>query len=52
MRLLDDEVLRARTAEAGWRRAQSLRWETSVGKLEATYLRWLDEKVGRKRAND
>ena len=43
-RLLDDEPLRARVAGAGWRRAQGLRWETSVGKLEATYQRWLAEK--------
>ena len=44
-RLLDDDALRLRVAEAGWRRVQGLRWETSVGKLEATYLRWLDEKA-------
>ncbi len=44
-RLLDDEAGRASIAEAGWRRVQGLRWETSVRKLEATYLRWLDEKA-------
>ncbi len=44
-RLLDDEAWRARIAQAGWRRVQGLRWETSVGKLEATYLRWLEEKA-------
>ena len=43
-RLLDDEPARARIAAAGWRRVQGLRWETSVGTLEATYLRWLAEK--------
>ena len=43
-RLLDDDALRARVAGAGWRRAQALRWETSVQKLEGTYRRWLDEK--------
>jgi glycosyltransferase involved in cell wall biosynthesis len=42
-RLLDDEPFRARVAEAGWRRVQDLRWETSVRKLEAIYLRWLGE---------
>ena len=45
-RLLDDDVLRMRVAEAGWQRVQGLRWETSVGRLEATYLRWLAEKPG------
>ena len=44
-RLLEDDALRARIAEAGWRRARSLRWETSVARLEATYLRWLEEKA-------
>ncbi len=44
-RLLDDEALRTRVATAGWRRVQGLRWETSVGRLEATYLRWLQEKA-------
>ena len=44
-RLLDDDALRSRIAEAGWRRVQDLRWETSVGKLEATYLRWLEPKT-------
>ena len=42
--LLDDEPIRTRIAAAGWRRVQGLRWETSVGTLEATYLRWLAEK--------
>ena len=42
-RLLDDDALRARLAGAGWRRAQGLRWETSVRTLESTYLRWLEE---------
>ena len=40
--LLDDELLRARVARAGWERVQGLRWECSVRKLEETYLRWLD----------
>ena len=42
-RLLDDASLRGRIAGAGWRRAQGLRWETSVRTLESTYLRWLEE---------
>ncbi len=41
-RLLDDETLRARIAGAGHARVQGLRWESSVRKLENTYLRWLD----------
>ena len=43
-RLLDDGAVRAGIADAGRRRVQGLRWEASVGKLEATYLRWLGEK--------
>lgn len=42
-RLLDDDTLRARVAAAGWRRVQGLRWETSVGRLEAIYRRWCEE---------
>ncbi len=41
-RLLDDRALCARIAETGWRRARSLRWETSVRTLESTYRRWLE----------
>jgi glycosyltransferase involved in cell wall biosynthesis len=40
-RLLDDETLRAHVALAGWQRVQNLHWETSVRRLEQTYLRWL-----------
>ena len=40
-RLLDDETLRDRVAEAGWQRAQGLRWDSSVQQLESIYLRWL-----------
>ncbi len=39
-RLLDDAPLCARIAEAGWQRVQALRWETSVRRLEETYLQW------------
>ena len=42
-RLLDNPALRGRIAEAGWQRAQGLRWETSVQTLESTYRRWLEE---------
>lgn len=42
-RLLDDDELRVRIATAGQVRARMLRWETSVAKLEETYLRWLAE---------
>ncbi len=41
-RLLDDEPLRARIAGTGHARVQGLRWDSSVRKLENTYLRWLD----------
>lgn len=43
LRLLDDEPERARLAENGWRRVQSLRWEDSVKRLEQTYLEWIAE---------
>ena len=42
-RLLDDDALRMRIAAAGQRRARTLRWETSVARLEETYLRWVAE---------
>lgn len=42
-RLLDDDALRMRIATAGQRRARTLRWETSVAKLEETYQRWVEE---------
>ncbi len=43
-RLLEDEPFRARVAEAGWNRVQTLRWEISVRQLETTYLGWLEKK--------
>jgi glycosyltransferase involved in cell wall biosynthesis len=43
-RLLDDAPLCARVAEAGWQRVQGLRWETSVRRLEETYLQWTAER--------
>lgn len=42
-RLLIDDALRARIATAGQRRARTLRWETSVAKLDETYSRWIAE---------
>lgn len=42
-RLLDDDPLRARVAERGWRRVQTLRWDTSVKRLEQIYRRWVGE---------
>ena len=39
-RLLDDGLLCAEVARSGWERVQVLRWETSVRRLEKTYLDW------------
>ncbi|MDQ3621184.1 MAG: glycosyltransferase family 4 protein [Verrucomicrobiota bacterium] len=41
--LLNDEAWAAQIAEAGRKRVQQMRWETSVRKLEQAYLRWLAE---------
>ncbi len=43
-RLLDDPALCAEIAHSGWQRVQALRWETSVRRLEQTYLRWTAER--------
>jgi glycosyltransferase involved in cell wall biosynthesis len=43
-RLLDDDDFRVAIATAGQQRARTLRWETSIAKLEETYLGWIDEK--------
>lgn len=43
-RLLDDPALGSRIARAGWRRAQTLRWDTSVRRLEEIYRRWIEEE--------
>ncbi|WP_017326318.1 glycosyltransferase family 4 protein [Synechococcus sp. PCC 7336] len=40
--LLLDEALRRSIAEKGYRRVQSLRWDTAIKTLESTYLNWLD----------
>jgi glycosyltransferase involved in cell wall biosynthesis len=39
--LLDDEVWRCQIAKQGWQRVQSLRWDTSVAKLDALYRQWV-----------
>jgi glycosyltransferase involved in cell wall biosynthesis len=50
--LLEDESLRLRIAQAGYRRVQSLRWDIAVKRLEDTYRRWLDElRQGRSNAD-
>ena len=41
--LLSNTPLRVKIAESGYRRVQSLRWESSIVKLETTYLDWLEE---------
>jgi glycosyltransferase involved in cell wall biosynthesis len=43
-RLLEDEALCVRIARAGWQRVQNLRWDTSVRRLEQTYLEWTARK--------
>lgn len=43
-RLLDDDSRRAQVAANGWRRVQTLRWETSVKRLEGIYRRWINEQ--------
>jgi glycosyltransferase involved in cell wall biosynthesis len=42
-RLLLDEPLRQRIAEAGYRRVQNLRWELAADRLETAYLDWIKE---------
>lgn len=41
--LITNEALRRRLAEHGYRRVQALRWQSSITKLENTYLHWLDD---------
>jgi glycosyltransferase involved in cell wall biosynthesis len=45
-RLLRDDALRRRLAEAGRRRAQRLRWPDAIRRLETTYASWLEERRG------
>lgn len=48
-RLLQDGDLALQMARQGWKRVQQLRWNISIGKLEQTYRKWVDEwKIERK----
>lgn len=42
-RLLDEDRLRTEVAENGWRRVQTLRWATSVQRLDGIYRRWVNQ---------
>ncbi|HXU38814.1 MAG TPA: glycosyltransferase family 4 protein [Blastocatellia bacterium] len=42
--LLSDEQERLRIARAGWERVRTLRWDSNIKKLEATYERWCSER--------
>ncbi len=48
LRLLSDEDLRLSIARAGWERVRSLRWESNIRKLEATYEGWHSEWQARR----
>jgi glycosyltransferase involved in cell wall biosynthesis len=43
LRLLSDEQERVSIARAGWERVRTLRWDSNIRKLEATYERWVAE---------
>jgi glycosyltransferase involved in cell wall biosynthesis len=43
-RLMGDEDLRRRVAHGGWRRVQSLSWESALSRIEALYASWLTER--------
>lgn len=43
LRLLSDEQERLRIARMGWERVRTLRWDSNIMKLEATYERWCSE---------
>lgn len=43
LRLLSDEPERLSIARAGWERVRTLRWDSNIRKLEATYERWCAE---------
>lgn len=50
-RLVQDENLALKVARCGWQRVQQLQWNLSIGKLEQTYRKWVDEwKTERKNA--
>jgi glycosyltransferase involved in cell wall biosynthesis len=42
-RLMENETLRRRIAENGWRRVQRLSWDESIAAIESFYLRLLSE---------
>lgn len=46
--LLEDEALRLRIAQEGYRRVQKLNWAAAVASLETTYFSWLREFRGEK----
>jgi len=41
LQLLTNDVLHLKIAKNGWKRVQTLSWETQVKQLESTYLEWL-----------
>jgi glycosyltransferase involved in cell wall biosynthesis len=43
---IEDAELRQRIARGGYRRAQALRWDAAVARLEAAYLAWLADLRG------
>jgi len=43
LRLLSDEPERLSIARTGWERVRTLRWDSNIKKLEATYERWCAE---------
>jgi glycosyltransferase involved in cell wall biosynthesis len=43
LKLLLDDARRVRIATAGYRRVQSLRWETAISKVAQAYSLWLDQ---------
>jgi len=45
-KLIQDENFAHEIARKGWKRVQQLHWDISVGKLEQTYRRWVDERRG------
>ncbi len=48
--LMRDDGLRARIAQAGWERVQSLRWQPAAQRVHDLYAMWLDQhRAGMKR---
>jgi glycosyltransferase involved in cell wall biosynthesis len=48
LRLLSNEEERLSIARAGWERVRTLKWDSNIRKLEATYERWCDEWQARR----